>query len=449
MVGLVHRGVDIRIGCRRLLVLDAFGGERVTGYVSTRGEGPVSFADAVLRGIPSDGGLFVPVSAPSFEWPPPHEATASWAASDVICDLDSHRMRRIGQESCDFPFPLVEIDPGIYVLELFHGPTHAFKDVGARFMAGVVAELVAMSGPAVTILVATSGDTGGAVANAFFGRPGTKVVALFPLEGVSDRQRRQMTTLGSNIYAVGVEGTFDDCQGMVKACFADTALAARHGLTSANSINVARLLPQTIYYLDAARRFDRAVHFVVPSGNLGNLCAGLIAARGGMPHAGFTAAFNENHRVADYLGGESFQPGPSVRTASNAMDVGNPSNLERIRHLYNFDDDALRAEVRGTWVSDRETVSTIGDVYRRSGYVMDPHTAVAYAAAARHHGSDSPVVVLSTAHPAKFPEVVEDAIGGPVPIPPSIHAARQKEEMLSVIGPRIQELHVLLDGSGR
>ena len=253
--------------------------------------------------------------------------------TELIADLDPELMRSVARDACTIPFPLVEVEPGRFVLELFHGPTHAFKDVGARFMAALVPRLSHASNDLVTILVATSGDTGGAVANAFLGRPGTRVVALFPLEGVSERQRRQMTTLGGNIDAVGVRGTFDDCQRMVKSCFADEALSARHGLTSANSINVARLLPQAIYYLDAARRFDEPVHFVVPSGNLGNLCAGLIAARGGMPHAGFTAAFNRNHGVANYLRGGPFVPAPSVRTVSNAMDVGDPSNLERIQWL--------------------------------------------------------------------------------------------------------------------
>jgi len=406
----------------------------------------VSVRDAVLHGMPTDGGLFVPVAKPSFPWPPPDESTPQWAAPRLIGDLDADLMRAVAREACDFPFPLVEVETGRFVLELFHGPTHAFKDVGARFMAALVPRLATASNEPVTILVATSGDTGGAVASAFLGRPGTRVVALFPLDGVSERQRRQMTTLGGNVVAVGVRGTFDDCQRMVKACFADEGLSTRHGLTSANSINVARLLPQAIYYLDAARRFDEPVHFVVPSGNLGNLCAGLIAAMGGMPHAGFTAAFNKNHGVADFLRGEAFVPKPSVRTVSNAMDVGSPSNLERIRRLYRYDDDALRADVRGTWVTDDETASTIGEVYRRTGYVMDPHTAVAYAAASRHDASSASVVVLATAHPGKFPDVVEEAIGEPVEIPPSIRDARQRKESMSVITANLEEVHAVLDG---
>lgn len=406
----------------------------------------MSLADAVLHGMPADGGLFVPVRKPVFTWPPPEGSTAEWAAPQLIGDLDPKLMRSVAREACDIPFPLVEVEPDRFVLELLHGPTHAFKDVGARFMAALVPQLADASNELVTILVATSGDTGGAVANAFLGRSGTRVVALFPLEGVSERQRRQMTTLGGNVDAVGVRGTFDDCQRMVKSCFADDALSARHGLTSANSINIARLLPQAIYYLDAARRFDEPVHFVVPSGNLGNLCAGLIAARGGMPHAGFTAAFNRNHGVANYLQGAPFAPASSVRTVSNAMDVGDPSNLERIRWLYDGDDEALRAHVRGVWITDDETVSTIEHVHRRSGYVMDPHTAVAYAAASRHDGVSAPVVVLATAHPAKFPDVVEDAIGEPVEIPRSIRDARGRKESMSVIAPDLGELRALLDG---
>ena len=416
-------------------------------YVSTRGRDPVGLADAVLNGMPLDGGLYVPTRRPTVGWPPPEGATPDWAAPLLIPGLEPEVIGRAARAACDFPFPLVELDDRRFVLELFHGPTQAFKDVGARFMANVVSRLVSESGATVTILVATSGDTGGAVASAFFGRPGIRVVALFPLDGVSERQRRQMTTLGANVDAVGVRGTFDDCQRLVKTCFADGELRRRHGLTSANSINVARLLPQAIYYLDAARRFDRPVHFVVPSGNLGNLCAGLFAAKSGMPHAGFTAAFNRNHGVADFLRGESFVPRSSLRTVSNAMDVGDPSNLERVRWLYEDHADAIRADVRGDWVSDTETERTITDVYRRTGYVLDPHTAVAYASASRHDLGATPVVVLATAHPGKFPDVVERAIRAPVKIPPAIREARERNESMSVITPKLEELKRLLNRS--
>ena len=414
-------------------------------YVSTRGGESVGLGQAVLGGMPLSGGLYVPKQVPIFDWPPPEERVAEWVAPALFPDVESDTIQEMAANACNFEFPLVQLHETCFVLELFHGPTHAFKDVGARFMANLVGWFAHSLGRAVTILVATSGDTGGAVANAFLGRPDIRVVALFPLRGVSEQQRRQMTTLGGNVQAVAVEGSFDDCQRMVKACFSDQSLSERHGLTSANSINVARLLPQTVYYLEAARRFAEPVHFVVPSGNLGNLCAGLIAAKGGMPHAGFTAAFNRNHGIAGLLQGGSFQPRDSVKTLSNAMDVGDPSNLERIRWLYD-DDDALRADVRGDWVSDEDTLAAIADVYQNEGYVMDPHTAVAYVAAQRRDTGGTPVVVLSTAHPAKFPEVVEDAICGSVPTPDTILGARHRGESMSVISPALGQLKELLDG---
>ncbi len=420
----------------------------MTRYVSTRGSDTVSLREAVLQGMSPQGGLYVPTQIPTVDWPPPDGSVAEWIAPSLFPSLEPDVARRIAKDACDFPFPLVQLDDSSFILELFHGPTHAFKDVGARFMANLVSLFATGSGGEITVLVATSGDTGGAVANAFSGRSGTRVVAVFPLMGVSETQRRQMTTLGGNVEAVAVEGTFDDCQRMVKACFSDPSLSVRHGLTSANSINVARLLPQTVYYLEAARRFREPVHFVVPSGNLGNLCAGLIASEGGMPHAGFTAAFNRNHGVADLLQGGSFETRDSIRTLSNAMDVGDPSNLERIQWLYKSYD-ALRVDVGGDWVSDEETLRAIANVHRRHRYVMDPHTAVAYAVAQRKHVGGAPVVILSTAHPAKFPEVVEDAICEPVSMPDTILSARHRNELMSVIPPDLGRLKELLDGGPR
>lgn len=418
----------------------------MTAYVSTAGNARVSAAEAVLQGMPPGGGLYVPDAWPALEWPPPDAvAIARWAAPRLVPGLDSELVARAAEDACSFGFPLVEVEPGLFVLELFHGPTHAFKDVGARFMARIVSSLVTEAGGRVTVLVATSGDTGGAVIHAFAGRPGTEVIALYPREGVSERQRRQMTTVGANTHAVAVEGTFDDCQRLVKSAFADPQLRRRHGLTSANSINVARLLPQGIYYIDAARRLAEPAHFVVPSGNLGNLCAGLIAARMGMPARGFTAAVNANRGVADFLNGGDFRPAPAVRTVANAMDVGAPSNLERIRWLFDGDDDALRRKVRGRWIADATAVETISRVYEKTGYVLDPHTAVAFAAATGHDAPSRPTVVLATAHPAKFPEVVERATGVPVRTPADIVEAANRVEVMTVIQPVLAELVELLD----
>ncbi len=429
-------------------------------YTTTRGATPVGLAEAVFRGLGPDGGLFVPARTIAFEGSPPRSSpddprpVAAWAAPFLFPELPPALAEELARGGVDFPMPLVEVEPGIFVLELFHGPTHAFKDVGARFMAGLMAVLDDDSGHQRTILVATSGDTGGAVASAFHGHPRARVLALFPRTGISERQRRQMTTLGDNVHALAVEGTFDDCQRMVKAAFADEELRIRHALTSANSINVARLIPQTLYYLHAAHTLGSetgsAPHFVVPSGNLGNLCAGLIAAKGGMPTSGFTAATNENSGFADFLGGEEFKARPSVRTASNAMDVGAPSNLERIRWLYGGDDEALRRDVSGAWVSDQETSSRIRTVFERTGYIMDPHTAVAYSVASRHHAaSPGPVVVLATAHPGKFPDVVEAAIGGEVPQPPGVARNRHRTERMREMNASVDALRLALEELSR
>lgn len=468
-------------------------------YVSTRGGEPVSLAQAVFRGLAPDGGLYVPAVLPRLgssggatdaadlanAYSPGRAldragVTASqrgdlrpiarWAAPRLLPSMPASAVRRVVDRALDMPVPLVEVEPGLRVLELFHGPTHAFKDIGARFMAALMAELEDDSGPERTVLVATSGDTGGAVAAAFHGLAGYRVLVLFPRGGISERQRRQMTTLGGNVRALAVDGTFDDCQRMVKAAFADAEAAVRFRLTSANSINVARLLPQALYYLHAtnlltgwpdaapadapagpagktgdAASSGVAPRFVVPSGNLGNLCAGLIAARAGMPTSGFVAACNENRGFADLLSGRPFEPRPSVPTSSSAMDVGDPSNLERLLWLYGGDVDALRRDVTGEVVGDAETAACIRDVHRRTGYLLDPHTAVAYRAALRSvAASDGPTVVLATAHPAKFPDVVESATGVEVPLPPGLVATRDRPEHFSSIAPTVEALHDIL-----
>jgi threonine synthase len=378
---------------------------------------------------------------------------AEWAAPRLFPSLAPGVASAIARAALDFPIPLVEVRPGCFVLELFHGPTCAFKDVGARFMAGLVS-FFGRDRRATSILVATSGDTGGAVASAFHDHPDVSVFTLFPRDGISERQRRQMTTLGGNVHAVAVDGTFDDCQRMAKEALRDRELTRRHGLTSANSINVARLLPQSLYYLHAVSALEADAttgragappHFVVPSGNLGNLCAGLIAARAGMPVSGFTAAVNANRGFADFLQGADFEPHQAVSTTSNAMDVGAPSNLERIRWLYGGDDDALRQDVEGVSVSDRDVSACIRRVHDDTGYVLDPHTAVAFEAASRHHAApDAPVVVLATAHPAKFPTVVEAAIGRKVVVPPSLENTRHRAEVMQEIGPSLDALRIFL-----
>lgn len=403
-------------------------------FISTRGAGPAPFREALFRGLAPDGGLYVPREVPPLGDPPDaaggaFSTAARWVARRWLEGAaPAHVLDAVVEGALDFPVPLVEVEPGAFVLELFHGPSLAFKDVGARFMARAMAALGGDpgSGGERTVLVATSGDTGGAVAAAFHGLPGCRVVALFPEGGISERQRRQMSTLGGNVTAVAVSGTFDDCQRLAKQAFADAGLREAAGLTSANSINVGRLVPQAFYYVHAAALLGwdrRPATFVVPSGNLGNLCAGLLARRAGMPAAGFVAATNANRVFPDYLESGRFTPAPSVPTLSNAMDVGDPSNLERIRWLYGDDVARVRADVRGVAVGDDETRATIAAVHERTGYALDPHGAVGWRAMERLRGpGEGPWVVLATAHPAKFPEVVAAATGREVPVPEALAA---------------------------
>jgi len=419
----------------------------MTMFVSTRGGGTVSLAEALFAGLAPDGGLFVPTEIGALRAPPSGIRTLAdtgrWVGAALLAGTDPQLIGRVVDAALDFPTPLVEVEPDLHVLELFHGPTHAFKDIGARFMARLMSALDPGGGTR-TVLVATSGDTGSAVAHAFHGLDGYRVVVLFPKGKVSERQRRQMTTLGGNVVALAVRGTFDDCQRMAKSAFQDTALRERHRLTSANSINVGRLIPQSFYYAHAAVALgwtERPARFVVPSGNVGNLCGGLLAHRAGTPTAGFVAATNANRPIVDFLSQGHFDARPSVPTFSSAMDVGNPSNLERMAWLYRDDPAAMARDVSAASVTDAETQACIADVYRRTGYVLDPHTAVGV----RVHQmlpapAATPTVVLATAHPAKFPEVVEEATGKPVPLPEGIASVMDREEHMDEISADLEAL---------
>ena len=396
-------------------------------FVSTVGESPpVDLAAAVFAGPAPDGGLYLPESLPPADptvFADPSLTVPQRAArllAPFLADLDAGTGTQLLADALDFPLPLVELEDGIHVLELFHGPTLAFKDVGARTLARLIAALRGDDDREVTVLVATSGDTGGAVAHAFAGVAGTRVAVLYPRGRISPLQEKQMATLGGNVLALAVEGGFDDCQRLVRQAFADRDLAAEMRLTSANSINVGRLLPQMVYYAHAAAQLAPAtVLFSVPSGNFGNLTAGLMAHRMGMPAAGFVAATNVNDVVPAYLATGVFTPRPSLPTMSSAMDVGDPSNLARIRALYGDDPAAIRRDVTAASFDDRATAETIRDVAARTGYLLDPHTAVGYlglrkAFAARGTGAG---VVLATAHPAKFREQVEPILGRPLALP--------------------------------
>jgi threonine synthase len=386
-----------------------------------------SFRQAVLAGIAPGGGLWMPEPLPVFDdWP--ELLDLGWSERCAVIldrlladELGREPVAKAAREALDFPVPLVPVRPGVFALGLFHGPTLAFKDFGARFFAAVL-DLVREPGRPVTILTATSGDTGAAVARAFWKRPGVRAVVLYPRGRVSALQELQFATLGENVTALSVDGAFDDCQTLVKAAFADADLTSRHGLTSANSINVARLLPQTLYYAEAVaalRRLGIALPVIaVPSGNFGNLCAGLLARALGLPVKSFIAATNANTTVPDYLDTGNYRPRPSVATLSNAMDVGAPNNWERIEHLFAGDLNALRHVLRWGSRNDEETERSIRDL-RALGYLADPHAAVAWGVLADRLSPGETGVFLGTAHPAKFLPVYE-RMGIEVQIPPAL-----------------------------
>jgi threonine synthase len=398
-------------------------------FTSTVGRAPpADLRTAIRTGIAADGGLFLPVRLDPL--PPerleglagrslPDVAAAVGpvlAAGDVEADVLSH----VSRAALDFPVPLVPLSARALVLELFHGPTLAFKDVGARFLAHLLA-VTRAPGERMTVLTATSGDTGGAVAHAFHGMADTRVVILYPRGQVSELQERQFTTLGGNVQAGAVDGTFDDCQRLVRQAFADVDLRDRHGLTSANSINIGRLLPQVFYYVYAwaqLPRGSRDVVFSVPSGNFGNLTAGLLARRLGLP-VRFVAATNVNDVVPEYLHTGRLRPRTSVQTVSSAMDVGFPSNVERMLALYDGDVERMRRDVAGRAFTDETTIDCIARTERRWGYVLDPHSAIGLLGLEPELASDTATtgIALATAHPAKFPDVVERAIGRRVDTP--------------------------------
>jgi threonine synthase len=410
-------------------------------WVSSRGASPaVPFIDALFAGTAPDGGLYMPERLVPLS---PAQLDAIRAANGDIVDIGTivgahllrdeitaEAMRALVEDALDFPIPLVQVTDTIWSLELFHGPTMAFKDVGARTQARLLHHFT--DGTPLTILVATSGDTGSAVAQAFHGVPDTRVVVLYPEGKVSDVQEAQMASLGDNIVAVAVHGTFDDCQRLVKQAFADDDLRSHVWLTPANSINLGRLLPQVFYYFvlvslrspeGGLYRQDDGPVVSVPSGNFGNLTAGLIAKRIGLPIKRFVAATNVNDVVPEYLRTGEYKPRASVRTVANAMDVGAPSNIERMRAMYGDRLEQLRCDIAGAAFDDATVVAEIGDVYRRHGYLLDPHGAIAWLGLRQHLEAGERGVFLATAHPAKFREVVEPAIGESIPLPPALAEA--------------------------
>ena len=404
-------------------------------FASSRGGAPtVSFGAAVLQGLAPDGGLYVPLSWPHLA-PPDFDGVselpaiaARLLAPFMEGDPLARELAPLAAEALDFPAPLVPLAPDgrLSVLELFHGPTAAFKDFGARFLAGCFGCLRQGAERPLTILVATSGDTGGAVAAAFHQRPGVEVAVLFPKGLVSPTQERQLTCWGGNVRSLSVRGTFDDCQRLVKEAFRDAALATRAQLSSANSINLGRLLPQMVYYAAASLATWRAhrerASFIVPSGNLGNALACLWARRIGLPIGEVVLAHNANRTVPDFLASGEWRPRPSVATLASAMDVGDPSNMERLRALHAGIEE-LRAAVSAASVSDDEIRARIVAGYRQFGQIWCPHTATAAEAWARlppEARRERRWVLAATAHPAKFREIVEPLIGRTVPVPETL-----------------------------
>ena len=423
-------------------------------FISTAGGSPpVTLAEALLEGPAPDGGLYVPEDLPllnaadlaTLRSLPLTGISAALGARLFGPDVPEDELAALLADALDFPIPLVRIEPGIHCLELFHGPTLAFKDVASRVMARLMSRFVAGDGDLeTTVIVATSGDTGSAVAHAFSGVAGFRVCVLYPDGLVTEAQRRLFTTLGGNVTAVAVEGTFDDCQSLARTAFADGELRRRRPLASANSINIGRLLPQVFYYFHAWAQLPARpdagapLVFATPSGNFGNLTAGLIARRIGLPATRFVAATNANDVVPAYLRSGDYRPRGSVATISNAMDVGAPSNFTRILHLYSDAGeplDGIRRDLAGRAFDDDETRRAMRDVQERTGYLLDPHTAVGYLGLkaeleARGGGAG---VVLATAHPAKFAETVQAAVGIDPPTPAALErCARLPERIVGI-----------------
>ena len=403
-------------------------------YGSSRGQAPaVGFSAALLQGLAPDGGLYVPRAWPQLTAQDFEAASddlpgvaARWLAPFVVGDPLAAALAALAGEAFSFPAPLVPLEPRLSVLELFHGPTAAFKDFGARFLAACLTRLRSGAERPLTILVATSGDTGGAVAAAFHERPGVEVAVLFPKGLVSPTQERQLSCWGGNVRSLAVRGTFDDCQRLVKQAFQDEQLQARSLLSSANSINLGRLLPQSVYYAAASLGIWRAhgerTSFIIPSGNLGNALACLWARQVGLPIDAIVLAHNANRAVPDFLANGEWQLRPSIATLASAMDVGNPSNMERLRALHP-DLAELRAAVTACSVTDEQIRAQIRAGFERYGEIWCPHTATAahayeqLSAAARGLGR---WVLVATAHPAKFREIVEPLIGRAVPVPETL-----------------------------
>ncbi len=427
---------------------------------STNHQSPeVGLREALFTGLPPDNGLYLPTEIPVLPkdfFDRIQELTLreiSFEVSKALLgdDIDDHSLLKIVNDAIDFDAPVVRINDSMYVLELFHGPTLAFKDFGARFMARLIAHFVQQDEAEINILVATSGDTGSAVAQGFLGVKGVNVIVLYPKGKVSPMQEKQFTTLGENITALEVNGNFDDCQRLVKQAFTDQELNQKMRLTSANSINIGRLIPQTFYYFNAfaqLKSLGKPIVFSTPSGNFGNLCGGLIAKKMGLPVEKFIAATNANDIVPGYLMSGLFEPKASVATISNAMDVGNPSNFARMLDLYHQDINEIRNDIFGCKFTDDQTKDAIHQVSARYEYTLDPHTAIGYLGLEKYFKElkvqDQVGIILSTAHPSKFVEVVEQATGSKVIIPDRLRNRLKMKKLTIPMKAEFEEFKKLL-----
>ena len=411
-------------------------------YFSLNNAAPiVGFQEAVIQGLAPDRGLYFPETITPL--PVSFFETIENLSNEEIAfqtiqqfvgeEIPTDELKKIIADTLCFDFPCVSVENDVYSLELFHGPTMAFKDVGARFMSRCLGYFNRNTDKKVTVLVATSGDTGGAVASGFLGVKGVEVIILYPKGGVSNIQERQLTTLGKNITAMAVEGTFDDCQNMVKKAFLDTTLADKN-LTSANSINIARWLPQMFYIFFAykqLKKHSKPIIISCPSGNFGNICAGIMTKRLGLPIHHFVAATNVNDTVPRFMKNGNYDPKPSVATISNAMDVGNPSNFIRIQELYHYNISEFEKDFSSYSFTDTETKDTIRDIFNRTKYIAEPHGAVGYMGLKKEmeNHPDTLGIFLETAHPIKFLDVVEPILNIILPIPSQIESVMNKEKL--------------------
>ena len=418
-------------------------------YSTRNKEKLVSLKEAVFKGLPEDNGLYMPQQIPTLDQDFIRNLKAfsfqeiAFKVADTLMQgaIPKNDLEKIIAEAVNFPAPVHRLDEQKYVLELFHGPSLAFKDFGARFMAQLMSYFNKGEDRQLVILVATSGDTGGAVAAGFYQTPGIEVVILYPSGKVSMLQEKQLTTLGHNITALEVQGTFDDCQALVKQAFLDTELSSTIRLSSANSINIARLIPQSFYYFEAYKQVSDGhtpVVFSIPSGNFGNLTAGLIAHRMGLPVHHFIAATNINDVVPQYLHTGQYLPRPSARTLSNAMDVGNPSNFARMLDFFSTENcstwNNMTASISGYAYNDEQTRKSVQEVYSKYNYIIDPHGAVAYLALEEYQRKqpDTIGVLLETAHPAKFLDDMNEILHQSIEVPErlSVLAKKPKEALL-------------------